>query len=106
MRVLLVLAVLHGLVPGLGELVESAVHYAGTGHLPHGAGETDLGEQGPEHSCGVTLHSCACCPSQTLMLAAATVEAEHAAPERSRPVPEARLPVDRAPARPFRPPIA
>jgi hypothetical protein len=106
MRVLVLIAVLHGLVPGLGEVVESAVHLASTGHLAHSAGETDLGDQGPEHSCGVTLHSCGCCAGQPVMseLELATLS-QGAATER----PLERGPdavVDRAPARPFRPPIA
>jgi hypothetical protein len=106
MRVLLVVAILQGLVPGLGELVESAVHSARTGHLPHTAGETDLGHPGPEHSCGVTLHACGCCVSQAFVLGGAIASVERGTPARACPRTDARHLVRRAPARPFRPPIA
>jgi hypothetical protein len=105
-RVLLLLAVLHGLVPGLREVVESVVHYASTGHLAHSPGETDLGHQGPEHSCGVTLHACGCCAGQPVLdeLASASFPQDPPTPSRVRQGPlEIR---ERAPERPFRPPIA
>jgi hypothetical protein len=105
-RVLLVIAVLHGLVPGLREVVESVVHYASTGHLAHSPGETDLGHQGPEHSCGVTLHSCGCCVGQPVLdeLEAALVQQD--APTLGRMRRDALELRERAPDRPFRPPIA
>jgi hypothetical protein len=47
MRLLLVLTLLHGLAPGLGELAESVVHYVAEGHLAHSAADHgDLGCQG------------------------------------------------------------
>jgi hypothetical protein len=105
-RVLLVIAVLNGLVPGLGELVEGAVHYASTGHLPHSAGETDLGDQGPEHSCGVTLHSCGCCAGQPILGELELAFVEQSAPALARMGRDADDVLERAPARPFRPPIS
>ena len=35
MRLLVVLALIHGLVPAFGEVAEAVVHYATTGHLAH-----------------------------------------------------------------------
>jgi hypothetical protein len=106
MRALLVTAVLMGLVPGLGEVVESAVHLAATGHLPHSAGETDLGDQGPEHSCGVTLHSCGCCAGQPVVPEVEAAVVELSAPTLARMRRGALAVLERAPARPFRPPIS
>lgn len=106
MRVLLVTAVLMGLVPGLGEAVERALHFASTGHLAHSAGETDLGDHGPEHSCGVTLHSCGCCAGQPVLSHIEIATLAQSAPELTRFERSASAVVDRAPARPFRPPIA
>lgn len=52
----------NGLVPGIAEAMESAVHFVKTGHVAHSIpGEDDLGDQGPEHSCGATFHRCDCC---------------------------------------------
>jgi hypothetical protein len=68
MRWLLVLALVHGLVPGLGEVAEAVVHYAVEGHLAHSdADRGDLGELGHEHGCGTTEHHCACCASQAFV---------------------------------------
>lgn len=54
-----------GLVPGLGEIVETVVHFSTSGHVAHtDADQGDLGEQGPEHGCGTTQHYCGCCASQ------------------------------------------
>jgi hypothetical protein len=62
LRWLLVLVLLNGLAPGIAEAIEAAVHLAETGHVAHSvAGEDDLGDQGPEHACGATLHHCDCC---------------------------------------------
>jgi len=106
MRALLVIAVLHGLVPGLGEIVESAVHYATTGHLPHAlAHETDPENPEPEHSCCVTLHTCACCAGQPVV-EVEVASVEQGASRLGRLQRDAREAVARAPARPFRPPIA
>jgi hypothetical protein len=65
MRLALVLALIHGLVPGLGEIAETVVHYALEGHLAHSeADQGDLGNLGHEHGCGTTEHRCGCCDSQ------------------------------------------
>jgi hypothetical protein len=107
MRALLVIAALHGLVPGFGEIVESAVHYATTGHLPHAQGhEADRGDPGPEHSCGVTLHTCGCCAGQPLIAGVEIASVEQGASRLRQLERDAREVVVRAPARPFRPPIA
>ena len=106
MRIVLVLALIHGLVPALGEVAEAAVHYAVEGHLAHSsADQGDLGDLGDEHGCGTTVHHCDCCPSQELVDGQS-----HAAPVPS-PVPE-RTRIERRllvsvhdPAPPRRPPI-
>jgi hypothetical protein len=62
LRWILVLMLVNGLAPGIAEAMEAAVHLVKTGHVAHSiAGEEDLGEQGPEHSCGATFHHCDCC---------------------------------------------
>ena len=106
MRALLVIAALYGLVPGLGEIVEDAVHYATTGHLTHAqAHETDPGDSDPEHSCCVTLHVCGCCAGQPVIQGVEVASVEEGA-ARLGVQRESRDAVARAPARPFRPPIA
>lgn len=104
-RVLVLLSVLHGLVPGLGEVVESVVHLATAGHLAHTPGEEDLGEQGPEHSCGTTLHTCGCCATQPVAPSGRFVIAGDVRRDERRPGRDARLVVQLESARPFRPPI-
>jgi hypothetical protein len=106
MRALLVIAALYGLVPGLGRIVEDAAHLATTGHLTHAqASETDPGDPEPEHSCCVTLHLCGCCAGQPVMRGAELASVEEGA-ARLGVSRETRGAVARAPARPFRPPIA
>lgn len=72
MRWLLVLVLVNGLAPGLApgiaEAGEVAVHFVKTGHVAHAVpGEDDLGDQGPEHSCGVVFHDCGCCAGMTVL---------------------------------------
>ncbi len=106
MRIVLVLALIHGLVPALGEVAEVAVHYAVEGHLAHSrADRGDLGDLGDEHGCGTTVHHCDCCVSQELVDGQS-----HAAPTPSQSPERARL--ERPllvsvhdPAPPRRPPI-
>ena len=107
MRYLLVIWLAVGLAPGLGEVAESAVHLATSGHLAHSdADHGDLGAQGDEHGCGTTHHLCGCCASQavasasggelavSLPLAPGLTKAPAALASLSEPPP------------PFRPPIA
>jgi hypothetical protein len=106
-RWILVLVLVQGLAPGLGEICETAVHYAKTGHVAHTAADRgDLGDQGAEHGCGTTQHHCACCATQAVAspgrvpivpLAASSERRADAAP---LPAPTREL------ARPFRPPIS
>ncbi len=107
MRLALVLLLVHGLVPALGEVAETAVHYAVEGHLAHSpADRGDLGDQGDEHGCGTTQHHCACCASQVLAPAPAMVARAPAPPLAGR-VPAARTLASLTdPAPPRRPPIA
>jgi len=106
-RLLLVLALVHGLAPGLAEVGETVVHYARTGHVAHSdADEGDLGDQGTEHGCGATQHLCACCATHVVVSSAqlALVAPDRDGPRPAAP-PESRL-APREPARPFRPPIS
>jgi hypothetical protein len=107
MKVLLVIALIHGLVPAFGELVEATVHYATTGHLAHSdADHGDLGDQGDEHGCSPTRHRCACCVAQPLAPAAAAAGVRILWRDASW----SPFAVERATGRvldpPFRPPIA
>ena len=107
MRLLLVTWLAVGLAPGLGEVAESAIHLATSGHLAHSdAGHGDLDDLGDEHGCGATQHVCGCCASQSL---APTPRAGTPAPagsaRASAPLCEA-LSSLHEPAPPFRPPIA
>jgi hypothetical protein len=68
MRFLLVIWMAVGLAPGFGEVAETAVHLATSGHLVHSdADNGDLGNQGDEHGCGTTQHNCGCCASQVVL---------------------------------------
>ncbi len=107
MRLLLVLTLLNGLVPGLGEVAESVVHYAVDGHLAHTeADRGDLGDQGCEHGCGTTEHHCLCCASQPLAAPVAGAVMKVAAVVSRPHVAAASLASLDAPAPPLRPPIA
>jgi hypothetical protein len=105
-RLLLILTLIHGLAPSLGELAESAIHFAVEGHPAHSeAANCQLGERGDEHGCGTTEHHCSCCASQVVM--APPVRAEQAVALRgARTVAvHAGLVSLHEPAPPFRPPI-
>jgi hypothetical protein len=68
MRFLLVFWLAVGLAPGLGEVAETAVHLATSGHRAHSDADcSDLGNQGDEHGCGTTQHNCGCCASQVVV---------------------------------------
>jgi len=106
-RSLLVLLLVNGLAPGLGEVAESAVHFALEGHLAHSdADHGDLGDQGHEHGCGTTEHLCSCCASLSFVaLAAGVVLTVVPAPASPLSTGERLASLD-APAPPLRPPIA
>ena len=107
MRLALVLALIHALVPGLGEIAETAVHYVVEGHLAHSdADQGDLGDVGHEHGCGGAQHLCGCCASQVFV--AQPVSSSLGALASSEPTPVAgrQLVSLHAPAPPRRPPIA
>ncbi|MBK9516084.1 MAG: hypothetical protein IPO09_01800 [Anaeromyxobacter sp.] len=107
MRLLLVLLLVHGLTPALGEVAEAVVHLAATGHLAHSdADHGDLGDQGDEHGCGTTQHQCGCCASQVLA-AAPVVEVRGAPALAVRHAPPSQwLASLHEPSPPQRPPIA
>jgi hypothetical protein len=106
-RLVLTLLLINGLVPGLGEIAEAAVHYAVEGHLAHSdADHGDLGDQGHEHGCGTTEHVCQCCGSMTVLATSAGVEVPPQPARAGPPVLGPSLLSLDAPAPPLRPPIA
>ncbi len=107
MRLVLVLALLHGLAPGLGELAETVIHYAVEGHLAHSdADRGDLGALGSEHGCGGSQHLCGCCASQTFVAQPATGSATVLPSQGAAPTDGRRLVSLHEPAPLRRPPIA
>lgn len=49
------------MLPGVAEILESAVHLATEGHLAHSAPDGDRHEPtGPEHGCTAIFHYCGC----------------------------------------------
>jgi hypothetical protein len=107
MRAALVILLVHGLVPGAGEVVEAVAHYAIEGHLAHTAADRgDLGEQGDEHGCGTTQHRCGCCASQVVVPAQAGALLVSLAVAPGRSAAPAALVSLHEPAPPLRPPIA
>lgn len=107
MRFLLVVWLAIGMAPGLGEVAETVVHLATSGHLAHSdADHGDLGTQGDEHGCGTTQHHCGCCASQVVAAAPRTevaISLVLASGQVSLPATLASL---HEPTPPFRPPIA
>lgn len=95
----------HGLVPGLGELIETIVHRATTGHFAHVAGDVHDEEQGPEHGCGVTAHRCGCCVSLPMVAAMPLELGEACTVSLSGPIASDRAPPEAAIRALFRPPI-
>lgn len=54
-------ALLLVLTPGLGEMVENALHLVAEGHPAHAQGHgDDHAARGPEHGCNGTFHFCSC----------------------------------------------
>lgn len=107
MRFLLVMWLAIGLAPGLGEVAETVVHLATSGHLPHtDADRGDLGDQGHEHGCGTTQHQCGCCASQSVAMAPQLQVAGSSVPSPAREPQGGVLASIHEPTPPFRPPIA
>lgn len=107
MRLALVILLVNGLVPALGEVAETLAHYVVEGHLAHTDADCgDLGDQGHEHGCGTTQHLCGCCASQVIGAAPAAVEVRPALPGLGW-VPAGPVLVSlHHPTPPYRPPIA
>lgn len=107
MRLVLVLALIHGLAPGLGEVAEAVVHYASERHLAHSdADQGDLGDQGHHHGCGTTQHQCGCCASQSVAVTPPVQLAGASAPTAAHAPHRGVLASLHEPTPPFRPPIA
>lgn len=106
-RVLLLIALVNGLVPALGEAVEDAVHYVRTGHVAHWADASDAPCDGSrEHGCSDTEHHCACCPGAPVLVAPRELAAARLESEREIPPFEVGNPNARSLEPPYRPPIA
>lgn len=60
------------LVPGVGELLENAVHIVQKGHFAHAVPDGDHDPAGPEHGCTGTQHLCSCCVSLSFLITTAT----------------------------------
>jgi len=108
MRLVLVVALMWGLVPGLREVVESGVHFARTGHVhaPHAQGTDTEHEDPPEHSCGATLHHCSCCFGQAATSSQAVAVVPNSGPSVTRSGRPELLRTHTGADRLFRPPIA
>jgi hypothetical protein len=105
-RLLLILTLIHGLAPSIGELAEAAIHLAVEGHPAHSvAANCQLGERGDEHGCGTTEHHCTCCASQVVMAPSGRAEQPVASPDAGTVPARAGLVSLHEPAPPFRPPI-
>ena len=64
----IIASVLWALAPGLGELLENALHFVHEGHAAHAAASGDRHEApGPEHGCTGTMHVCSCCVSLSVL---------------------------------------
>lgn len=103
----LLLILVNGLVPALGEGVEMIVHLAVSGHLAHSESDQgDLGDLGDEHGCGPIAHHCGCCLSQQVLVSALLgFQGGRAAADRLRDEPAQRASAGFRGAV-FRPPIA
>ena len=82
LRQLCTMLLVLSLVPGLGELVESAEHVLHDGHLPHSeqhdlaAGEESHSrDETPEHGCTPMSHHCGCHVSSPATLPSAQLPA-------------------------------
>ena len=107
LRLLLVLFLIQGMVPAIGETAEAVVHYVATGHLAHtDADQGDLGDQGQEHGCSPTEHRCGCCTAQPVVAAQRESSVPRPFVAASTARSDAGRSLNRAQEPPFRPPIA
>lgn len=60
MRLLIAIALLFCITPGMSEVAEAAVHLITHADLPHHEADADHGEGGGEHSCTPLAHHCSC----------------------------------------------
>lgn len=85
MRAWMCALLVFGLLPATDELVESVVHLAHDGHLPHSdeheqsAADEVCGES-DEHGCSPLAHQCDCCTSLAALPPAAPAPATSDAP--------------------------
>lgn len=106
-RTLLVIMALQGLVPGPGPGA-AAAGFVGVATAPEPtfslACDRDEGHSSSEQGCGVTLHLCECCASETVVVTAPSiVRGLH--PVASLMSRAEQQPAQREPDPPFRPPI-
>ena len=106
MRLILVITVLHGLIPGFGLAATASAGVPARGQPTMMAASAPGDEHSnPEHSCGVTLHLCSCCVSQPVLMPAVAPRLREVAPVPSVSLDAERQLAHREPERPFRPPI-
>ena len=91
------------MVPGLGEVAETAALLAMSGQLAHSDG--DQRDQGDEHGCGTTQHHCRCCASQVVAAAAPAVVLRVTSRCGDQPTSTGILASLHEPTPPYRPPI-
>lgn len=93
MRILVALALLFAVTPGMSELAEGVVHAVGHGDLPHhddvegalGDGH-DEGMGGDEHTCTSLFHACGCHAAMSAQITATSSQA-HPAGDQSLSIP-------------------
>jgi hypothetical protein len=69
------LLLLWAIVPGVGEILENAVHLVREGHFAHATPDGDHHDpSGPEHGCTGTMHLCSCCFTLSALPSGATPE--------------------------------
>lgn len=60
MRLLIAIALLFSITPGMSEVAEAAVHLITHADLPHHEADAEHGEGSAEHSCTPLAHQCSC----------------------------------------------
>ena len=105
-RLIVVIAVLYGFLPGFGAVAAASVRLPAQGEPTMAAASAPGDEHAnPEHGCGVTLHLCGCCASQPVVVSAVGSGLRELAPVPSDALGVERQLAHREPDPPFRPPI-
>jgi len=103
----LVLVLAWQLVPGMGEVVENALHLLSEGHTAHALADADHAPEGDEHGCSGPFHLCSCHSSAVFVSAVPEPHVACAAvAQLSRRVRSGGVPCDGFVSGVYRPPIA